>query len=492
MQRLRIALDPLLRERFGPEITWTWRLLLAGMGFAWEEVPLDAAPCDIAYVTALGRAEASRLVVVADPQRWANPRAAQLATVGQSDGWAYPCYADEPQSAPVATLNNRLIYWRDIIFDVFWLATGQEEVQWPKNKHGYVDLGGTAMEREQVLRQALASSIGAGLEAALHSLGYTAALPRWPHGKRAAAGVGHDVDYPEVIRWLEPLRIVARQGWRGLSPALAVAMGQRHHWQFAAWMELEKQLNTRSAFYFVARKGSLWEYATGTPDSFYDVRSPRFRALFRHLAAEGFEIGLHASYRAFESSARFAAEKETLEVVSNQPVRGNRHHYWHLHPSDPEATLLIHEQIGLRYDTSLVHDRYVGWRRGLTWPFFPFHQGQRRELRTLQLPTAWMDDQLFGHRAYNPGDRQTILQALVERTAAQGGCMLIDVHDYVYDDQLFPEWAATYRHLWEYLAARGDFWVATPIRIADYWAERDALIRRASSGLGLATRSSGV
>ncbi len=232
----------------------------------------------------------------------------------------------------------------------------------------------------------------------------------------------------------------------GLGAAGAVLAGRRTHWHFLSWVEMERGLNTRSAFYFVPRHGSLVEYALGIPDPFYDVRSDRFRNLFTWLSDQGCEIGLHASYRAGESLQTFAAEKNALELASGTPIRGNRHHYWHLSPADPEVhPARSTNRLGLMYDTSLAHERYVGWRRGLSWPYFPFHQKERRELRTLQIPTVWMDDQLFGHRADNPGDREAILRAMLDRAAEQRGCFLIDVHDYVFDDVLFPEWAATYK-----------------------------------------------
>jgi hypothetical protein len=484
MHTLKIAIDPALKDRWGPEIAWTWRLVLSGIGYAWHEVAPDDPGCDIAYVARPELVSHARLCVRADPNKWERRASLRLEAVSHADGWSYPLYRDELAGAQLLQREGgRAVCHRDLLFDVFWLVSGQEEAHWPKNVHGYADLGGSAYQRETALRLGLASGIGASLEAALGELGLPAPTPRWPHGKRAAAAAGHDVDYPEVIRWLEPLRILRRQGLPGISNAAAVAAGRRTHWHFASWVRMEQQLNTRSAFYFVARRGSLREYATGTPDPFYDVQSRRFRELFRYLAAEGFEIGMHASYRACESRERFAAEKQALEAASGQPVVGNRHHYWHLDPVDPEATLLMHEQIGLKYDTSLFHDRYIGWRRGTNWPFFPFLQRERRQLKILQVPTGWMDDQLFGQRVDNPGDRQGILRALADRAAAQGGCLLIDIHDYVFDDALFPGWARAYRELWEYLATRSDFWFDTPGRIADHWIARYQAIERASQGL---------
>jgi hypothetical protein len=484
MQTLKIAIDPLLKELYAPEVCWAWRLLLTGAGLPWQEVPLGAIECDIAYVLNPEAAPPCRLCVHANPEAWKQRANYRLRTIEHSDGWSYPTYEGEsPRSRPFHFVGGRLECERDIVFDVFWLGTGQEERHWPKNKYGHFDLGGTAYYQEHAMLQALASGIGSSLEKALIDLGFPRGLPRWPYGKRAAACASHDVDYPEVIRWLEPMRILHRRGLQGLEAAISVAAGTRTHWHFASWMEMERRLNTRSAFYFVARRGSLRKYVSGTPDPFYDVRSERFRKTLRCLADEGWEVGLHASYLAYQSQDKFAREKQALEEASGQPVAGNRHHYWHLDPDNQESTLLMHEQIGLKYDASLTHERYIGWRRGLSWPFFPFHQGLRRELKTLQLPTAWMDNQLFGYRSDNPGDRYELLRGLADRVSSQGGCSLIDIHDYVFDDVLFPAWAGTYRKLWDYVLSDSSFWIATPAEVANHWVSRDADIRRASRGL---------
>lgn len=485
MQTLRLALDPSLDERYAPEIAWTWRYLLTGAGYAWHVCNL-AEPSDIAYVAEPQRAPFARMVIQATPRLWERRSAPRLVGVAAVDGFTHPLYDGERADAQlIVSDQGRLILNRDILFDVFWLLTGQEETHFPKNRHGYVDLSGAPYLRDHVVRQGLASGIGARFERLLGETGVPPGEPRWPHGKRAAAAISHDVDYPEVVRWLEPLRVLLRQGMRGLPAAIDVMTGKRHHWQFNAWLALERDLGAPSAFYFVARQGSLREYALGTPDSFYDIRAPQFRALFRTLIDAGCEIGLHSSYRAYASIAQFAREKRLLEEVTGVPVVGNRHHYWHLDPVNPEATLAIHEQLGFTYDASLTHDRHLGWRRGSCWPFFPFLQQERRELRTLQLPTGWMDSQLFFERDANPGEPDEVLRALADRTAAQGGLLLVNVHDYVFDDVLFPGWAATLRRLWEHLIARGDFWTATPAEIAAHWHTRYRRLLASSAGLGI-------
>lgn len=481
--RLRIALDTELTKLYGPEIHWTWRTILATIGIFWDQVaPTEL--CDLAFVRNPEDTPQASFCIRAEPAKWANAACWRFRALKCADtALALPVYDQDTADAAISYTAGRWVCQRDIVFDLFWLATGQEERYWPKNQHGFCDLSATPVLRHKLLQQALGSAIIHWLETRLALLGFAPTFPRWPAGRVAAACIGHDVDYPEVIRWLEPLRILRRRGLTSLGLAWQVLTGKRHHWHFDGWAALEKQWQTRSAFYFVARRGSLLQYAAGVPDPFYDITTSRFLDLFTWLRNEGFEIGMQASYLAYTSRVQLAAEKQKIEELCGAPVLGNRHHYWHLNPQDPEETLSLHEQVGLLYDTSLFHDRYVGWRRGLLHPFFPFHPHKRRELTTLQIPTGWMDDQLFGQQADNPGDRRELLRALADRVVANGGCLMVDVHDYVFDDQLFPGWAQTQRELWEYLVARGDFWLATPAHVAQAWKVRYTQLVQASRGL---------
>ncbi|MGQ0603003.1 MAG: polysaccharide deacetylase family protein [Anaerolineales bacterium] len=487
---IRIALDDELTSQWGPELHWTWRTFLSTSGWAWQQVPLDE-PCDIAYTAHPERAPHARLIVQADPRLWARRGALRLSGLRRQSGYAVPEYTGvEARAINLFGENGRRLCTRDVAFDLFWLLTGQEERHHPRNPYGTFNYRNSVWLKESVFLEALVSSFSLWMRQTLVALGCPPPAPMWPHGKRAAAAGSHDVDYPEVIRWLEPLRVQWRLMNGGLGPALDVATGRRHHWHFREWMEMEKALGVRSAFYFTPRQGSLFEYFWGTPDPFYDVGAANFRKLFQELSAEGFEIGMHASYRAYTSVEKFALEKRRLEAASGQHVPGNRHHYWHLNPANPEETLHIHEQIGLEYDTSLNHDRYLGWRRGCAQPFYPYHSGLRRELGTLQLPVAWMDDQLFGMRADNPGDRLERLQEVIDRAAEREGCFIMDVHDYVFDAALFPGWAETYRQAWEYIQQRNDFWCATPAQIAAHWLSRRAALEAASAGLTLGRAAS--
>jgi hypothetical protein len=484
VQKLRIFIDPLIKARYGPEICWTWRLLLTSIGYCWEEVPLDCSDCDIAYAIDIKKIKNFKLCVHFDENLWDERTALRLVDVGRYNGLSYPLLDGKHSPTPAFFISNgRIVCERDIILDVFWLITGQEEKYFPKDKHGFFDLSNTAYFKRGVFRLALASSIVCWVEDKLLTVGLSLPLPRWPANKQAAACLSHDVDYPEIKKWLEPLRVIRRLGLSGVSAAVSIITEKKSHWHFSSWVESEKKRGVRSAFYFSAVQGSLINFLLGTPDPFYDVTSEKLKQLFRYLTDEGFEIGLHASYNAYTSLDKFASERRILQESTGQKIHGNRHHYWHLNPNDIESTLMLHEQIGFKYDSSLAHEQYVGWRGSLSWPFFPFYQKERRELKTLQILPTWMDNQLFGYLKYNPGDRLETLRALIARTKKQGGCLVINIHSRVFDDILFPDWRKTYLWLVENLIERSDFWIGTPGEIADHWINRYNSIVHESRGL---------
>lgn len=486
MKRLRVYVSPTLMGEWGPEVAWIWRTMLTGLGWPWQLTDCDAGDCHIAYSPRHEVSPPARLRVHADAGRWRSlsngpsgdcvSRLSQQILSAASDGWF--ALGDGAITCPY-----------DFVSDCFALLTGSHERAWPVNRHGHFALPDSSDYRDALCLQLPVSTAFRKLESALARCDLSPSpFPRWPAGKGWAASASHDVDYPVIVRWLEAVRALARRKRAAPRLALDILRGRRHHWHFESWIALEEQLGIRSAFYFAARQGSLIQYALGTPDPFYDVTSPRFASLVRRIEAAGFEVGLQASYRAMEDLAMFAAEKRALEAVLGHEVHGNRHHYWRMDPDDPELTLCMHEKIGLAYDCSLALEHHLGWRRGSAWPFWPYLADQRRPAGTLQLGTAWMDDQVFGHSNFNAiasaDDRAARLECLIEAAATAGGLLVADMHEYVFDEELFPGWLSTYERFWKTVRSRSDVWVATPAEIAAHWSQRAAAIQKVSTSFG--------
>jgi hypothetical protein len=222
---------------------------------------------------------------------------------------------------------------------------------------------------------------------------------------------------------------------------MSVIRGKNHFWKFSDWNALAAEYDSAPTFFFMARRGSLLQYALGTPDAFYDISSDEFRVLFDSLRENGSEIGLHASYLSHRTQDQIRKEKEKLEEAAGVKVYGNRHHYWHLDPAAPHETLALAEKAGLVYDTSLAFEYYPGFRRGICHPFRPFHPGERRELDLVELPPAWMDDHFDNRLLVNKiQEPENYAQGLVDSARTTGGTIILDYHLRGMNEDFFPRY----------------------------------------------------
>jgi len=339
----------------------------------------------------------------------------------------------------------------DVVFAAFWLLTGARESTWRRDRWDNLDAKDWVPVRDGLLSQAPVSRWGRAIRDLASSRGHLPTPMPWEvGGTRAAFSFTHDVDYPEIIRWIEAPRLLARRGVRGIGSALGVLRGTNHFWTFREWIDLERELGARPTFYFMARRGTLLQYALGRPDDFYDVRGPRFQRLFGELRDAGCEIGLHASYLAHRSAETIRVEAERVSHAAGAPVLGNRHHFWHLDPDDPNETLRRHELAGLRYDSSLGLEFYPGFRRGICHPFRPYHPAERRELGVVQVPPAWMDDH-FDRRLSINGivDPDAAAAAILDTARATGGVAVVDYHSRGMNADFYPRYGPWLRQFAE-------------------------------------------
>ncbi|HEY7568539.1 MAG TPA: polysaccharide deacetylase family protein [Gemmatimonadaceae bacterium] len=358
----------------------------------------------------------------------------------------------------------------DVVFASYWLLTGARETTWPRSRWDDLRGEGSVLVSRGLLRRAPVSRYGMHIRRRFESLGIEP-LP-WPwetSPATAAVSFTHDVDYPQIIRWIEVPRTLLRGKPRH---AWGIARGTQHFWRFGDWVEFERRFGARPTFFFMARRGSLRRFATGTPDAFYDVRDREFSELFTELKDAGAEIGLHASFHAFRSADMLRNERERIESVAQVKVTGNRHHYWHLDPEDPNETLRHHELAGFTYDSSLGLEYYPGWRRGICHPFRPFHPGQRRAVDTVQVPPAWMDDHFDRRRSVNDiSDPDGTAKELLDTARTLAGTCVVDYHARGMNADFYPRYGPWLARFAEREMTRGVHF-ATAAELADAYRER--------------------
>ncbi len=477
-QVVTVAIDPSVAP-WAPEAKYVLRTLLRIAGLAWEfRWATGRGPFDIYYGPR--RADVAARVVI--PAERIDPAAAAASEPTSVDDFhGTPVLGFPEGRAHDAVFSaDAVVYPRDILAAGFWLLAGLREPAYGRDQRDNLELEGTAFQRLALFERPFVSEQAAQLRSIL------AQEPDpFPSASSPTLVLSHDVDYPEIIRWIEWARVIGEHGLSGLRHAPGILLGRTSYWKFDEWATLSEKLGGSSTFYFMARRGSLFQYASGTPDAFYDIARPRFRRLFDDLRGRGCEIGLHASYHAHRSAETLASERASLAAAAESDVTGVRHHYWHLDPSDPNETLRRHDEAGFTYDSSLAFEFFPGFRRGACHPFRVWDHERREELDLVELPPTWMDDH-FHHRLERNriADPAAYARDLLERVAALGGVAVLDYHVRGMNRELFPAYGPWLEDFLDEHLPRGLTAVTA--------AEAVASFRRSDAGLTAASSDRAV
>jgi hypothetical protein len=369
--------------------------------------------------------------------------------------------------------NKKTCVWNDIILSSFYLLSGWEERFIHRDKKDRHLVQESFFYREKVLHDPIVnqySTILRDLFRATHD-----PIPLWPSNKRYAVALSHDVDYPEMIRWVEVLKYLSKYKLTGkLAKVIDIFTGKENFWKFEDWVKLENRYGLKSAMYFCGLKGSLLRYFFKAPDPFYDVRQDQFRGVLNYLARNGFEVGMHSSYLAYQSINRFLEEKRTIEESLGEPIFGNRHHYWHMNPDNLSETAAIHEEIGLLYDSSICFAKRSGFRFGICSPFHLYDPTRHHHVRVLELPTSLMDDHLFKYFVLSYFSKpQFEIDALINSVKKHAGLFFVDYHVRGFNATFYPKWVESFEYILKKINEDGDFYSDTPLNIARYWKSRE-------------------
>ncbi|MBT6052757.1 MAG: hypothetical protein HOG49_38650 [Candidatus Scalindua sp.] len=316
------------------------------------------------------------------------------------------------------------------------------------------------------------------------------AKEKWPEGKKAAAILTHDVDTPE-IRIGEKLRGITRISERRISNIIYdlfiifkeipfLFFYKNLEASFKLITDIEEKYNYRSSFNFI----SMYEYDSLDPT--YNIMSEKYRNVIRHLKDNCWEIGLHASTTTFNSPQRLSEEKECLEAVCNNSIHGVRQHFLLFNPF---KTNIDHEKSGFTYDSSLGFYDKTGLRVGTSNPFFPFDNGEKRQLNLLQLPLTIMDSALheeisgnniifkaldkIGIQPVNIEKAFSLCKQLIDNIIDTNGMITLLWHV----KYMNYNWLTLYEKLLKYLS-ENDLWVTTPCEVNKWWRERYLLLNK--------------
>jgi hypothetical protein len=283
----------------------------------------------------------------------------------------------------------------------------------------------------------------------------------WPEGRPYALAVTHDID--RVFASFHRLK------WsRDLAGTLhdMATMLDRRRWasnpfyNFDRLLTLADELEMKVALYVLQEKRRwLKSLASGELQHTIGVyRLEQVADALREFSARGHEIGVHASFDAYNSAQALGREIQALAQLGVPRPVGVRNHYLNF----DDATISSELANGVRYDSTMGFNFQSGFRCGTCFPY---------EMRGItELPFQLMDSALWFELA-ECDQRKHLCGAIQEAVRDAGGALVVNFHLHYLNEEVFPERVALLRSIVD-RAKREGAWIATPARIVQRWHER--------------------
>jgi hypothetical protein len=152
-------------------------------------------------------------------------------------------------------------------------------------------------------------------------------------------------------------------------------------------MKVSERYAIKSQFNFIMVNGR------GNIDGNYEISDEYFGVLLKEIHQRGHVIGLHPSYQTYNNFELLRGEYRKLNgILDNLSIPsadlGGRQHY--LRWRNPE-TWQIWDDIGLKYDSSIGSEYYMGFRCGTCFEFPVFNLLTKQPLKLIEYPLLVMD-----------------------------------------------------------------------------------------------------
>ena len=185
---------------------------------------------------------------------------------------------------------------------------------------------------------------------------------------------------------------------------------------FHKMLDLEEQYNVRSLFTFYGGQNNNLKSWLFDPN--YDIQSTLYAPLSKRLKEGKWNIGLHQSFDAWNSSEIMASQKHHVQNAFSDSIIHCRQHWLRF---SWKETWKAQEQAGFSFDYTLGFNDRLGFRNGSALAFHPWDFDQHKPLNLTAIPMILMDSHLFDYQDFSGISRIKTLQKLIKEVMFVGG-----------------------------------------------------------------------
>ncbi|CAG0951522.1 MAG: polysaccharide deacetylase family protein [Candidatus Methanoperedens sp.] len=283
----------------------------------------------------------------------------------------------------------------------------------------------------------------------------------YPENKKFSVCLTHDVDeiYPPLSHtFLSSLYCIKNLNFTELKNQVFWKNRGKEfspYRNFKEIMNLEEKYNAKSSFYFIVTDRDIRRFRYNIEDLQNELG---------YIVDNGWEVGLHGGYYAYNSLDNIINEKKKLEKVLGKKVIGYRNHY--LRFKIPDTWKLLKEA-GFKYDTTFGYNKGVGFRNGMCHPFHPFDLVNNQEIDITEIPLNIMDSALYN---YNIKDAWDNIKKIIDIGEKYNGVVTILWHNAAFNCTFRRDWFMLYKKILNYCYEK-NAWLTSGNEILDWWSK---------------------
>lgn len=215
-----------------------------------------------------------------------------------------------------------------------------------------------------------------------------------------------------------------RRAKERLAQAARFLFSREDWWTFDRLIQQEKKAGIRSHFNFYAdcRPKTLARWLF---DPAYDISSPRLSDFIKKIHREGWVIGLHPAFDAWQNQSLICAQRSNVERISGSRVNTCRQHWLRFGWGH---TWTAQSSAGIRLDTTLMFNDRPGFRAAVALSWTPWDPVQGRAHHLSVLPTVLMDSHLYDYQQMTAQERKEALLTWLGEVHAVGGKIAVVWH----------------------------------------------------------------
>jgi len=195
-------------------------------------------------------------------------------------------------------------------------------------------------------------------------------------------------------------------------------------WTFDRLIEQERQAGIRSHFnfFFDRRRKTFMRWFF---DPNYDISTPQLSCFIRKICLEGWVVGLHPTFDAWQDSMLIYAQRKGVEFILDGEVKTCRQHWLRF---SWEGTWAAQSQAGIYLDTTLMFNDRPGFRAAVAMSWAPWDSSAGCAHNLSVLPTVLMDSHFYDYHQMTTSERRAAIFAWLGEVRAVGGKIAVVWH----------------------------------------------------------------